>query len=200
MEHFIENYGIFALAFCLLIDDMGVPFPTTTVIFSSAVLARTIPEISVFSLLFLAIFIPPVGNYILFYWGKHGARTWLNTHGHKFFLPNKRLKKADRFFKKYGEKTIFVGAMITSLRPVLSIIAGSSKMNPAKFAFYHFMGVIIWASVVIGTGYFWGEEIVWIMKNNFKIVIVIILLIIGSRFVHLSHTHIRNHHKERNND
>ncbi len=181
MENFIIDYGLLALALCLFIDDLGIPFPTSTVIFSSAVLARTTPEIPLFWLYLITISIPPVGNTILFWWGSHGARKWLNTHGHKLFLTNSRLRKGEQFFEKYGEKTIFFGAMITSLRPVLSIIAGSVRMHPAKFVVFHFFGIIIWASTIIGTGYFFGQEIWEVVKNNWQFVIVIILIIITMR-------------------
>ncbi len=183
MENFLIEYGIFALAFALFVDDLGVPFPTSTVVFTSAVLARTNPEIPLFSLFLVTLIMPPLGNAVLFHWGRRGARTWLKSHGHRIFLTRKKLRKAERFFEKFGEKTIFFGAMITSLRPVLSIIAGSAKMNVFKFMIFHFFGVCIWASFIVGTGYFFGEQIWALVKTNWPVLIGAVVIYFVARVV-----------------
>lgn len=171
MEGFILQYGVFALALILFIDDAGIPFlPASTIVFSSAILASQSPEIDILSILLITIIIPPLGNGILFYFGKHGARHWLKTHGHKIFLPNKRIKQAERFFQKYGDKTVFIAAMMTSVRAVSSVIAGSLDMHPVKFFTYHFLGVLVWACSVVGVGYFWGDEIWYILQTHWKII------------------------------
>ncbi len=185
MEELVIQYGLYAIAFFLIIDDLGIPFPTSTIVFSSAVLAGSNPEIDVKPIIIMAILLPPIGNNILFYWGKHGARTWLETHGHKFFLPNKRLQKAEVFFGKYGEKTIFLGSMITTIRPVLSLIAGSSNMHSVKFSFYNFLGICIWACGIVGSGYFLGESIWKMVKEHWEITLGIVLIIMAIQMTRL---------------
>ncbi len=181
MEGFIINYGILAVALLLFIDDLGIPLPGTTIIFSSAILASQSPEINIWSLFFVALFIPPLGNMILFYFSRHGLRDWLETHGHKIFLPKKRLNKAQTIFDKYGEITVFFAAMITSVRSVSSVIAGGLKMNSFKFMIYHFLGVLVWASVIVGTGYFFGNHIWEILRTKWEIIILFILIILSGK-------------------
>ena len=142
--------------------------------FSSAIIASQNPAIDIFSILLIAIIVPPLGNGLLFYFGKHGARHWLKTHGHKIFLPNKRIKQAEKFFEQYGDKTVFIAAMVTSVRAVSSVIAGSLDMHPAKFFTYHFFGVLIWACSVVGIGYFWGDEIWYILQTHWKIIFTLV--------------------------
>ncbi len=181
MENFIAEYGLFTIAFFLFIDDLGIPFPTSTIVFSAAVLARATGEIPLVTLFLMSIFIPPISNGILFFWGRHGARRWLQTHGHKFLLPNSRLKKADVFFEKYGEKTIFFGSIFTTVRAVLAIIAGSANMHPFKFVIFNVLGIFVWASAVVGTGYIFGENVWQVVKNNWEITLGIVLLIIAAK-------------------
>lgn len=183
MENFILEYGILAIGFLLFIDDLGIPLPGSTLIFSSAIIASQTKEISICQILIIALIIPPLGNSILFYFGRHGLRKWLNTHGHKIFLPEKRIKKAELIFAKHGEKTVFFAAMITSVRAVSSVIAGSLKMNPAKFLFYHFGGVFLWATVVVSAGYFLGDHIWEAIRTNSEIIILAISIIIVGKII-----------------
>lgn len=184
MSDFILNYGIFAIAGLLFIDDLGIPLPGSTIIFTAAVLARTNEQICLFKIIIIALLIPPIANSILFFWGKKGARKWLKSHGYKIFLPKERLKKAEIFFGKYGEKTVFFTAMIPSVRAVTSVIAGSLKMNPLKFLFFHFTGILIWATIFIGSGYFLGESIWAFLKKNYQIVILFAFLLIFIKIVY----------------
>ena len=178
MDKLVLEYEIFAIIVFLFIDDLGIPLPGATIVFTAAVLAKTTPEISIYSIFLIAIFIPPIANSILFFWGKDGARKWLKTHGHKIFLPDDRLKKADIFFKKHGEKTVFFAAMLSSVRAVTSIIAGSFNMHPVKFLMYHWAGVFVWASVLVGMGHFFGEAIWEILKRDLKLFLLLAFCLI----------------------
>lgn len=184
MDDFILNYGILAIASLLFIDDLGIPLPGSTIIFTSAILARTNDQICIFKIIFIALLIPPIANSILFYWGNHGARKWLKSYGHKILLPNKRLKKAEVFFEKYGEKTVFFTAIIPNVRVVTSVIAGSSNMNPLKFLGFHFAGILIWATIFIGSGYFLGESIWACLKENYRMVILFAFLLIFIKIIY----------------
>jgi membrane protein DedA with SNARE-associated domain len=186
---FFSEYGIWALAGILFLDDLGLPLPGTTLLFAAAVLAsQDFPGISLYPLLAIALFIPPICNGIIFFLGRHGTRGWLKTHGHKFFLPEKKLQKAERFFEKYGEKTVFFVGLVLGLRAVTSLTAGSLGMKPQKFFLYHFLGLLIWVSITIGGGYLFGEEIFKTVKHYWEFLLIgvgvfIIGKIIWSRFI-----------------
>lgn len=193
MEDFIAEYGIWALAGILFIDDLGVPLPGTTLIFSAAVLAsQGFPGIQLYQLILIAFLIPPISNGIIFFLGRHGARNWLKTHGHKFFLPEKQLQKAETFFQKYGEKTVFIAGMMSGLRAVGSLTAGSLGMKPYKFILYHFLGLSVWATIIVGGGYFFGEEIFQTVKTYWQpILLIIVILILGKIFYNFCNTKLK---------
>lgn len=183
MQEFVVQYGVFALAVLLFIDDFGIPLPASTLIFSTAVLARTNTEMSVLLLFLVAVLIPPISNGTLFFLGKRGARNWLHRHGHRIYLTEKRMHKAESFFRKYGDKAVFIVAMLTSIRPVTSIIAGSMDMNPRRFFAFHMSGIICWASFLIGSGYLLGEHIWKIVRGSVEGIVGGILLFFLVKFV-----------------
>lgn len=183
MEVFLEQYGLLAIAIILFIDDLGIPLPGTTIIFSAVIYQRTVSADFPVELFLISLFIPPICNGLLFYWGRNGARKWLDTHGHKIFLPNKRLKNAEKSFAKYQEKTMFFSALVPSVRAVTSVIAGGLKIPYVTFFFYHLSGITLWASVVVGGGYFLGEEIWNTIKGSFNVIIGLVILFFITRFL-----------------
>lgn len=179
MENFLNEYGVIALGTLLFIDELGVPLPMTTILFTTAIFIKAgSSNIPIESIYLIALFIPPISNTILFLAGKNGLRHWLKTHGHKVFLPNNRIQKAEKIFNKYGDKTVLLVAIIPGIRPVASVIAGSLNMKNSKFFFFHFLGLFLWANIVVGTGYFFGNDIINIVKTYKEVVIGVALIFI----------------------
>ena len=196
MEQYFAEFGLLAVAFFLAIDDFGVPIPISTLIFAVSVWIKTNPDMSLIPLICIAVFIPPICNNILFLWGRHGARKWLQTHGHKFFLPDRRLKKAEKFFKDHGPWAIFLGSCFTTLRPMLAVTAGSTNMHHYTFIISNFLGVCIWAGVVIGSGYYFGESIWYVVKNNWEIAFGILCFLVVAKILFWEYWNGRNENKK----
>ena len=72
-----------------------------------------------------------------------GISYYLGTKGTKFFRnENKILKlshldRGKHFFKKHGNKSVFLGRFIGSVRPIIPFIAGLSKMDKKAFFFWN---------------------------------------------------------------
>lgn len=183
MENFLLEYGVWAIAFFVLGDDLGLPFfPPGTMIFTYASLSHYHEELNLWPIILIATTIPPFANYCLFFAGKFGLRSYIETHGHKFYMPKHRLKKAEDIMNQYGEKTIFFAACWSTIRPFCSFMAGSLGMNTFKFMFYHFLGVLVWATFFIAGGYYFGSELWPVVKANWLYILIGITLTIPCYF------------------
>ncbi len=181
MENLIIEHGLWVIALFIIGDDLGLPFfAPGTLIFTYVTMAKSHPEMHISSIIPLAIFLPIFANYTLFYLGKSGFRKWLNTHGHKFFLPNERINQAEILIKKNGSMTIFFASIWSAARPFSAFMAGVLKMPFYKFAIAHFAGLLIWITMWIGGGYFIGESLWSIMNLYWKEIILAIFLIFPS--------------------
>ncbi len=179
MQDFLLTHGVWVLGIIFLADDLGIPLPVGTFLFFSSILARTVPEIHVWQLLLIAVCVPQIGNQIMFRAGQRGARKWLKIHGHRFFLPEKRLNRMQTFFdKKHGWFAMFLVSMVSNMRVVFSLLAGSSKMNPLKFWSANFAGILCWASMTIGAGYFLGEHAREIFQHEWKTALSILIALV----------------------
>jgi len=179
MVDFFLSQGVFIFGLVFLIDDLGIPFPSGSTLFAASILAAHEPNLSPVTLFLVTISYSFLGNFVLYQWGRHGAQAWLRTHGHKFFLPQKRLDKFEDYFeRKHGRKTIFLTSMITNVRPFMALMAGSSGMSPIKFFPFNILGIVCWAGSVISIGYFLGEEIWRTIEPYWEVTLIAIVLVV----------------------
>lgn len=85
------------------------------------------------------------------------------------------LLKAERFFARYGSKTIVLARFVPIVRTFAPIVAGVSKMHYRTFVLFNFVGALLWAVGITTAGYFLGQ--IDVVKDNIEIALVVIVLI-----------------------
>ncbi len=91
------------------------------------------------------------------------------------FLKKEYLDKTHKFYEKHGGKTIILARFFPIIRTFSPFVAGLGKMTYTKFLLNDIAGGVIWIGVFTYAGYFFGN--IPIVKNNFSIVIVAIILV-----------------------
>ena len=85
------------------------------------------------------------------------GRAAIVRFGRRVRVSEKDIEKAERWFAKYGSAAVFTARMIPGIREIISIPAGISRMNFAKFVTYTFAGSLVWCSILTLVGYYLGE-------------------------------------------
>src|SRR5262249_11783001 len=73
-----------------------------------------------------------------------------------FFNP-KHLHKAQRFYDKYGPKTIILARFVPIVRTFAPFVAGIGKMEYRKFFVYNVIGAVAWVTLCVTAGYLFGK-------------------------------------------
>lgn len=92
------------------------------------------------------------------------------------------MKKFEQYYRRYGEKTIFIARFLPGLRAPIFALSGVSKMKYSKFIFYDGVAAIISVPLFVYLAYFFGENIEYILKliKRTELTVAIIgLIIIG---------------------
>lgn len=178
LAELISQYGTwtYAILFLVIFCETGLviaPFlPGDSLLFATGALAATgalDPNIA-FALMALASVLGDNTNYTI---GRFiGPRAF---SGNGRFLKREYLEKTQHFYDKYGGRTIIVGRFLPIIRTFAPFVAGVAKMDRRKYVPFTIVGAIFWVGLFVYAGYFFGS--LPFVKNNFSIVIVVIILI-----------------------
>jgi membrane-associated protein len=179
LNYIIENYGLwcYAIFFLIIFCETGLvvtPFlPGDSLIFTLGTLAATgsLEVASLFALLAAAAVLGDSANYAI---GKYFGDVILKHQG-KWFLKKEHVERTHRFYEKYGAKTIVIARFVPIVRTFAPFIAGVGKMSYMKFFSYNVIGGLLWVTLFIFGGYFFGN--IPFVKRNFSTVIFAIIII-----------------------
>lgn len=170
------QYWTYLILFLIIFAETGLvvmPFlPGDSVLFAmGALIAKSETDLSIFLMLFLLIAAAIIGDFVNYEIGKHfGVRVFKANS--KIFKPA-YLAKTQTFYENYGSKTIIYARFVPIVRTFAPFVAGISKMTYSHFGKYNIIGGIIWVSLFLFAGYFFGQ--IEFIQKNFSIVVLAII-------------------------
>lgn len=165
-QHGTATYAIlFAIVFC----ETGLvltPFlPGDSLLFASGAFAG-LKKLNIFYL--LATFI---SSAILGDAANYAIGSWLGEKAiDSGVVSKKAITKTEKFYEKYGGKTIVLARFVPIVRTFAPFVAGISKMAYQKFAAYNVFGAIVWTLLFTGVGFFFGN--LPFVEKNFSAVVL----------------------------
>jgi len=179
LSFIIENYGLwcYLIFFLVIFCETGLvvtPFlPGDSLLFALGTLAAagSLEIASIFALLSIAAVAGDSANYTI---GKYFGDVILKHQG-KWFLKKEHIDRTHSFYERYGAKTIVIARFVPIVRTFAPFIAGVGKMTYLKFFSYNVVGGLLWVTLFIFGGYFFGN--IPVVKRNFSLVILVIIVL-----------------------
>lgn len=120
-----------------------------------------------------------IGDQIYFYIGRFNKRYIHN----KLRSQRRKFAIAHLLLKRYGWPVIFVQRYMYGMRTVIPMAIGLTQYSSRQFAIINFISAIFWASITIIPAYYYGEEILnmlkWIKAHWYFAIPLIALIIWG---------------------
>lgn len=176
----IFDWGYLGIFILMSIESSFIPFPSEIVLIPAGYLASK-GDMNFGLIMLSALGGSMVGAFINYYMAFLLGRKILNRYGKYFFIKTNTLEKMEDYFEKHGAISTFIGRLIPGIRQLISIPAGLSHMNLAVFSTYTALGAGIWALILVGLGYFIGEnqELIDTYLKQITIAVLISLVLLG---------------------
>ncbi|MCT1530578.1 DedA family protein [Sphingobacterium daejeonense] len=182
-DHLVEivnNYQTwtYLILFLIIFAETGLvvtPFlPGDSLLFAAgAIIAKPETNLNVFLMWGLLMVAGILGDMVNYHIGKYiGPKAFSGKYK---FLKKEYLEKTEKFYEKYGGKTIIYARFVPIVRTFAPFVAGVGSMSYGKFASYNVIGAILWVTSFLFIGYFFGG--LPIIKDNFTIVVFAIIFL-----------------------
>jgi membrane-associated protein len=181
LNYIIEGSGLwcYLIFFLVIFAETGLvvtPFlPGDSLLFALGTLAAAAGSPLKVSWLFVALSLAAVlGDSANYSVGKYFGRVILKHEG-AWFLKKEHIERTHRFYEKYGAKTIVIARFVPIVRTFAPFIAGVGKMTYLRFFSYNVIGGLLWVTLFVFGGFFFGN--IPVIKRNFTLVIFAIIII-----------------------
>lgn len=171
LEHFVYDYGVFAVFLILTLEALGAPLPAETLLIFASVLAGR-GEISLPALLIFAWAGSVLGDNIGYAIGRTVGRATISRYGAKIGLNDARFNAVEKVFLRYGSMTVVFARFFSILRQLNGIVAGTLGMNWRRFLLCNAVGGALWVMVWVFASIYFTEHISFVtgLAHHTKIV------------------------------
>ncbi|HOW81273.1 MAG TPA: DedA family protein [Spirochaetota bacterium] len=178
LNEIIRDYGTwtYLILFVIIFCETGLvvtPFlPGDSLLFAIGAFAA-LGSIN-FGWIFVVLAAAAIGGDTVNYWIGHkiGPRVF---NERVRFLKKEYLDRTHEFYEKYGGKTIIIARFVPIIRTFAPFVAGVGSMTYLKFISYNVIGGLLWITLFLSGGYFFGN--IPFVKKNFSMIIIAIIVI-----------------------
>jgi membrane protein DedA with SNARE-associated domain len=147
----IDKLGLVGVFLLMVGESACLPIPSEgTMLFAGFNVAEG--EYSLFLLTLVGVSANVVGSWIAYGVGYFGRVDLIEKHGRKVLIKPHHLKKADDWFERYGDATVFFSRMLPIIRTFISLPAGVARMPFWRFTVLTALGCIPWVFLLAFIG------------------------------------------------
>lgn len=187
----------YLILFIIVFAETGLVFtpflPGDSLLFAAGAFAA-LGSFNIVILLLILTVAAILGDTVNYWIGHHFGKKII-AHP-KIPINQEHIDKTEAFYKKYGGKTIVIARFVPIVRTFAPFVAGTGKMDYNLFIKFNIFGGLIWVLIFTLLGYFFGN--MPIVKNNFSLVVFVIIFMSIIPFITEIIQAIRRKKKDKN--
>lgn len=185
---FISQYGYIAVFSLIVLENVFPPIPGTVILpFSGYMVLLT--DMELVPTIISATLGSLVGAFVFYALGRLLSQERLEALFDSKVMRTLGFEggdvaKAVDWFNRKGQITVLICRCVPVVRSLISIPAGTAKMNIVLFTVYSTVGIVIWNTVLVTLGYYAGEawevvsnQVEWISDVVLWIIIIVVIVV-----------------------
>ena len=187
MTHFVSSYGLWVVAFLVVLEAAGAPFvPGETAFIVAAALASQGHGgiAAVIAVTVAASVAGTVGAYVL---GRSRGRELLSLWAWFERVTAPGLERSEGFFRRHGAKALFLGRFVPLLRATVGWMAGVARMPLPRFLLWSSAGSVAWGCAIGTASFYLGRAVVDTIERDaaigFGVVAALVLALAGAHIL-----------------
>jgi membrane-associated protein len=192
-QFYIEHGGLWMIIFIVFAETglfAGFFLPGDALLFVTGIYSDQIVTAALFpshnewldlSILWLLITTAGIiGNFVGYWFGRKSG-PFLYERKDSFFFKKKHLMQAHDFYERNGGGAIIIARFVPFVRTFAPIVAGIVKMDRKKFAYYNFVGCVLWVGSMLLGGHFLQrfimKEFDFDLKEHLEVIVIGIIVV-----------------------
>lgn len=153
----IDAFGALGVALLMALENLFPPIPSELILpFAGFLVGRG--ELGFVSTLVASTAGSLFGALILYALGRWGGRSLILRYGRLLRVKEADLDRAEGWFDRYDEWVVLFGRMVPGVRSVVSIPAGMLGTPFVRFVLLTTAGSAAWNTLLLGMGWYLGEN------------------------------------------
>ncbi|MFC1639583.1 DedA family protein [Gemmatimonadota bacterium] len=157
LTELIFQLGYLGIMLLMALESSLVPFPSEVVLPPAGYLAAQ-GRMSAPLALGAGVLGSMIGALFNYFLAAKLGRPLLHKYGRFLLIKEASLVRAEEFFRRHGEISMFIGRLIPVIRQLISLPAGVAKMRLDLFAIYTALGASIWCAILTYIGWYLGRH------------------------------------------
>lgn len=193
----ISTLGYGGITILMTLESMVAPVPSEAVMpFAGFLIFEK--KFSWIEVTFFSTLGSIIGSTLSYLMGFYGGKPFVKKFGKYLLLDYHHLEITENFFRKYGDRTIFISRFIPVVRHLISIPAGIGRMNYMRFSVYTILGAGLWNTFLTYIGFLLKSKW-WIVRKYSEIIdiFVIAFILVGLVILINRYVLLRNKRKSK---
>lgn len=153
----ISTLGYGGIVLLMAIESACIPLPSEIIMPFSGYLVFT-GAMQLWAVALAGALGCVLGSLVAYWLGAVGGRPLIERYGRYVLISHHDLDLADRWFRRHGDITIFIGRLLPVVRTFIAFPAGVAHMPLWRFNLYTFVGSFIWSLGLAWIGMKLGEN------------------------------------------
>lgn len=139
----VSDHGLAAVFGLMLLESACIPVPSEVIMLYAGYLVSA-GKLGLLGAVAAGVAGNLAGSLVAWWAGSAGGRDLILRYGRFIHVTEARLSMADRWFARYGERTVLIARCLPLIRTFISLPAGVAKMPLGRFAVFTTIGCVPW--------------------------------------------------------